>query len=161
MFSLSQFPASLFSHTITFFNCTLRLHYTTPQPLLPATFLTVSLLPVLRMDQICGISAISAFSKSGFMLVFIGTACSKILDSFRTFVHDFKLWEIICWATESSFRWIFSIVFTLRFNWYDLKLPLVLSFKQCCPVSNPLQALRLCYHFRNTVVLYSPVTFQF
>lgn len=92
------------------------LHYTTPQPLLLAAFLMVSSLPVLRIDQICGISAISAFSKSGFMLVFIGTACSKILDSFRTFVHDFRLSEIICWATESSFRWIFSIVFTLRFN---------------------------------------------
>lgn len=60
------------------------LHYTIPQPLLPATFLMVSSLPVLRMDQICGISAISAFSKSCFMLVFIGTAHSKVVDSFRT-----------------------------------------------------------------------------
>lgn len=60
------------------------LHYTIPQPLLPATFLMVSSLPELRMDQICGISAISAFSKSCFMLVFIGTAHSKVVDSFRT-----------------------------------------------------------------------------
>lgn len=67
------------------------LHYTIPQPLLPATFLMVSSLPVLRMDQICGISAISAFSKSCFMLVFIGTAHSKVVDSFRTVCTWFQI----------------------------------------------------------------------
>lgn len=80
--SFLQASSQTQSHSLTELSGVL--HYTIPQPLLPATFLMVSSLPVLRMDQISGISAISAFSKSRFMLVFIGTACSKVVDSFRT-----------------------------------------------------------------------------